>query len=343
MQANKSSPILTWAWACAALLFVGTAMAEPMARDHDPALIKGPDACGKECHKDEAAVWIETKHAVSFRTLEQEKKVGEILTNMGLKGSMRRAEPCQGCHYTLQMVNGHPQATAGVSCEACHRPSKDWIDVHGDYGGKDVKRDQETPDHKQQRLARSAAAGMVRPVDLYPLVRTCFDCHLGVEEKLVNTGGHVPGSLIELVSWTQGKVGEEGKPIRHNLHQSKENRYSPPARRRIMYVLGLSLELEYTLRAIGRATQDGLFIQKMAKQAKQAAQRLKQVNEKVAIPEVAAIIAEAGKVKLKLNNGSELNPIADVIAAQGRQFAARADGDKLAAMDAVIPWYPEKP
>ncbi|MBF0321841.1 MAG: cytochrome C554, partial [Magnetococcales bacterium] len=223
-----------------------------------------------------------------------------------------------------------------------HRPAKNWIDIHGDFGGKDVKRDQETPEHKQQRLAKSAAAGLVRPVDLYPLVRACYDCHLGFEEKLVNTGGHVPGSLIELVSWTQGKVGEEGKPIRHNLMQGKENRYAPPARRRVMYVLGLALELEYTIRAIGRATQEGLFVQKMAKQAKQAAQRMKQVSDKADIPEVKAIVAEAGKVKLKLNNSSELDPIADAIAAQGKQFVARADGNQLAAVDAVIPWYPEK-
>ncbi|MBF0425409.1 MAG: cytochrome C554 [Magnetococcales bacterium] len=337
-------PIAHWTgtWLCMALfLFGGVASAAPAA--HDPALIKGPEACGKECHKDEAAVWTATRHATSFRTLEQEKKVGEILTNLGIKGGMRRAEPCQGCHYTMQMVEGRPQATAGVSCEACHHPARDWSDVHGDYGGKEVKREQESPGHKQQRLAKSIAAGMVRPVDLYPLVRACFDCHLGFEEKTVNTGGHVPGSLIELVSWTQGKVGEDGKPIRHNLHQGKENRYSPPERRRVMYILGLALELEYTIRALGRATQEGMFVQKMAKQAKQAAQRMKQVNEKVTVPEVAAILAETGKVKLKLNAGDELNPIADAIAAQGKAFAARADGAALAAVDAVIPWYPEKP
>ncbi|MBF0137389.1 MAG: cytochrome C554 [Magnetococcales bacterium] len=341
----SSAKILVWIWTVGFLLLAGTAtagMTTPGPTPPDPALIKGPDACGKECHKDEAAVWVETKHATSFRTLEQEKKVGEILTNLGIKGGMRRAEACQGCHYTMQMVGGRPQAIAGVACEACHRPSKDWIDVHGDYGGKEVKRDQETPDHKQQRLAKSAAAGLLRPVDLYPLVRGCFDCHLGLEEKLANTGGHVPSSLIELVSWTQGKVGD-AKPMRHNLHQGKENRFSPPARRRVMYVLGLAMELEYTIRGVGRATQEGLFVQKMAKQAKQAAQRLKQVSEKVTIPEVTAILAEAGKVKLKLNNGSELNPIADAIATQGRQFAAHADGDKLAAMDAAIPWYPEMP
>ncbi|MBF0322817.1 MAG: hypothetical protein HQL62_07750 [Magnetococcales bacterium] len=103
---KKSAKFLAWLFACGCLLLTGASFAGPGSPD--PALIKGPDSCGKECHKDESAVWVETKHAASFRTLEQEKKVGEILTNLGLKGSMRRAEPCQGCHYTMQMVNGYP-------------------------------------------------------------------------------------------------------------------------------------------------------------------------------------------------------------------------------------------
>ncbi|MBF0623974.1 MAG: cytochrome C554 [Magnetococcales bacterium] len=313
----------------------GPVLAEPVPMD--PAAVMGPNACGKDCHKKEMAIWMKSKHQVSGRALLTDKKAQEIVDKLGETGGMKSSRLCQTCHFTVQQAEQKLQLAAGVSCESCHGPSRDWIKTHGDYGGTGVLREQETPAHRQQRLAQADSAGLVRPAALHTLARKCFDCHLGVSEKLVNVGGHAPGSLIELVSWTQGQVGTEA-PIRHNVLFSEDNRYSPSERRRVMYILSLALELEYSLRGVAQATGKGLFGVRMAKQAKMVAGRLKQIDGVVVIPEVKAILEEAGKVKLKLGEGAELNAAAERIAAQAKAFAGRENGQNLAALDGLIPW-----
>ena len=78
--------------------------------------------------------------------------------------------------------------------------------VHGDYGGKNVTRERETPEHKAERLATIKESGMIRPGDLYRLAANCYQCHIVPNERLVNVGTHQSGSDdFELVSWSLGE------------------------------------------------------------------------------------------------------------------------------------------
>src|SRR5690606_35633324 len=132
---------------------------------------------------------------------------------------------------------------AGVSCESCHGGARDWIQLHADYGGPNVTRDTESPEHREARRSASVAAGMNTPSNLYLIARQCLSCHTVPNESLVNVGQHKAGSTeFELIAWSQGSV-------RHNFVTAggHANIPSNPARRRVMYVVGLMADLEASL------------------------------------------------------------------------------------------------
>lgn len=52
----------------------------------DPALVKGPNACG-ECHKLSLTAWKQTHHAKTFKELPRCKKSKEITKNLASSGS----------------------------------------------------------------------------------------------------------------------------------------------------------------------------------------------------------------------------------------------------------------
>src|SRR5262245_66605439 len=90
---------------------------------------------------------------------------------------------------------------------------------------------------------------MIRPSALYQLAKNCYGGQVVPQEDLVNKGGHTAGSAFELVSWSQGEV-------RHNTWHSKgkENVLANAARKRMLYVIGLGVELETGIRSVSRAT-----------------------------------------------------------------------------------------
>ena len=78
------------------------------------------------------------------------------------------------CHFLQAEADGTVKPVAGVSCESCHGAARDWIKVHNDYGGKGVKKEQETAEHRRERLEKSRAAGMIRPAEIYRLAANCY-------------------------------------------------------------------------------------------------------------------------------------------------------------------------
>ena len=56
----------------------------------DPEKIRGAEVCG-ECHAEEAAVWLQTKHQTQFATLHQSEKAQNILDNMGFRLAKRES------------------------------------------------------------------------------------------------------------------------------------------------------------------------------------------------------------------------------------------------------------
>ena len=91
------------------------------------------------------------------------------------------------------------------------------------------------------------------------------------QEDLVNKGGHRAGSAFELVSWSQGEV-------RHNTWYSKgkDNVPASAARKRMLYLVGLGVELETALRAVGKATARKPYAFEMARRADRAHKQLPQ-------------------------------------------------------------------
>ncbi|MEM7017855.1 MAG: multiheme c-type cytochrome [Pseudomonadota bacterium] len=295
------------------------------------AKVVGTEECG-ECHEDEVTVWKETHHYKSFYELSRSDEGRKIAEKMGIS-RIKKDSDCLSCHFMQAETDGKLEPISGIACESCHAPAKDWVETHNDYGGKDVKKEQETPEHKAKRIADMEQAGMIRPTNLYALANNCYQCHLVPNEKLVNVGGHTAGSKFELVSWSHGE-------IRHNFFRSesgKDNIESSLPRKRMMFVMGRVLELEHSLRGVAKATQKASYAVKMAKRAQVAIAWLKKINGLVKLPEVDNMLKIAGSVKLKLNNADALNAAADKVAKEAQQLASNNDGEALSALDELLP------
>lgn len=313
----------------------GMAFASPDAPQRDVSKIMGPDECG-ECHKSEVQAWKGSHHFKTFKALLRDKKKKEkakkIAGKMGIK-RIKKDPACLGCHFTEGFnKKGKRKAIAGISCESCHSPSKEWIEIHGDFGGKKVKREDETPEHKVQRMAKMKSSGMIRPATLYRLAKNCFQCHTVPNEELVNKGEHTPGSKFELVSWSQGE-------IRHNFIQSKGKTNEPAStdRKRVLYLVGQVLDLEFSLRSLAMSKEEGKFADAMAKRIMAARGKVKEIQGLVPLSELTEILAATEALDLKPNNQSNLKKAASTIATVAEKLADNQDGTKLAALDQLIP------
>ena len=303
-----------------------------IAAPANPHLVLGNEACVK-CHAPEIQVWKQTPHARTFEEMHRRPEAKQIAAKLGLR-SIKHEGRCVACHYTQQSdPNGNPHVLAGVSCESCHGGAKNWVELHHDYGGEEITRLMESPAHRSQRIARSLAAGMRNPANVYAVAQSCLRCHTTADEELVNVGGHSAGSLdFEFVSWSQGT-------IRHNYIQSggKTNQVSSRERIRVMFVAGMIAELEATYRATAVATQKATYGVTSARRADRSVKRLQSVAAKIDSPIIDQIIKIADAATLKLNNKAELVAVADQVAQLGHRFAEVTDGRSLAALDGFIP------
>ncbi len=173
---------------------------------------------------------------------------------------------------------------------------------------------------------------MIRPYMIFKIAENCYSCHIVPEEKLVNVGGHQAGSAFELVSWTQGE-------IRHNTWYTdgKSNPVASKNIQRKMYVTGAAVELEQSLRAVGKATTVATYAQTMAQRAQAAAQRLVAINNALKLPETELMVAALKTAQLNINNDKQLSGVADKIAAATEAFDKKYDGSQLGAVDSMIP------
>ena len=319
-------------WVVFSVIFAFGIVWMPLAADAapDPKLVVGPKDCG-ECHKAVAESWGKTKHYSGFRKLTQRKEARRIAKRMKIR-RIKRASLCMNCHFTSKMKGKRARPIAGVSCESCHSPAKNWVDVHQNFGGAEATSKTEAAGHRKERLAKLKAAGMIRPSNIYALASNCFQCHTVPFEKLVNVGKHTPGSKFELVAWSQGEV-------RHTYVASgeKSNDEASPERKRVLFLVGKAVELEYNLRGVSKSTKKATYAVQMARRAKSAMETFKKVAELVPTPEVKEILDVAAGVKLKLNNGKALVAAADKISKAAQKLASGYDGSKWAALDALIP------
>lgn len=294
-----------------------------------PELVMGPNECA-ECHKNETAAWKNTHHFLTFRELPQSKEAKEIAKKLGIR-RLKSESLCLNCHFTTKIDGGKPKAIAGISCESCHAPGKDWYKLHSGFSGK--KEGQESQAEIATRWEKSEAAGMIRPGMTYTLAKNCFSCHLVPDEKLVNVGGHAAGSKFELVSWSQGEV-------RHNswYNKGKANPEASVERKRMLFVVGRIVELETALIGVSKATVKKDYALKMAKRASNARKVMVSLAKLLPdAPELLEIAKIAGSVKLKLNNEAALSGAAGKISVLGLKFASTYDGADFAAVDKYLP------
>jgi len=305
-----------------ALLPRGTARAQELKFHLEPADVMGPNACA-QCHKSEIAAWQQTHHSTQFTNLYRLPDAQKIAQKMDVR-LINRDSLCMTCHYTVQSsAGGQPSAIAGVSCESCHGAAKSWINLHNNL---------KVPDH----LSQAAAAGMIPPTDYYGLAANCFSCHTVPQEKLVNVGGHVAGSALELVTWSQGEV-------RHNflLPGGKSGDHNAPASQnalRMLYVMGRIVDLEYGLRGTAKATENANYGKALAYRTFNARKSVQAIADATHLADLNAIIAASGSdADLKVNNADVLNAAAGRVSQLARAFAKAHDGSDLAAVDALIP------
>ncbi len=295
----------------------------------DPAKTLGPNACA-ECHKAEAEAWQGSHHFKTFREMPRRKEANEIAEKMGVQ-RIRSESMCLTCHYTMQEKDGKKQPIAGISCESCHSAGEDWIKVHSGYSGKTEKTESKAEADARWKLSDSK--GMIRPSSLYQLAKNCYSCHVVPQEDLVNKGGHTAGSAFELVSWSQGEV-------RHSTWHSKgkENVPASAARKRMLYLVGLGVELETGIRAVSRATARRLYAFEMAKRVDRARKQLDAAAKAAPnVPEIAKMVEFAYSAGLKLNNEQFLAAAADGVSKLLVSITEKYDGSTMAGLDSLIP------
>ena len=297
----------------------------------DPSKVNTAETCAK-CHSNEVQTWKQTPHFQTFEQLSRNPEAKQICSNLGLR-SVKRSDVCIDCHFTTKEIDGRVKAIAGVSCESCHGASVDWISIHNDYGGPLATKEDETPEHRAARLDECTSLGMRNTRDLYLIASSCYQCHTVPNERLVNVGGHNAGSEdFELVRWSQGMV-------RHNFlrTEGEYNAESDSSRLRVMYVVGLIADLEFSTRATANATEKSNYGLKVANRAAKAAVKLYEVQQRIDNSFVQSALESFAGAELRVNNRASLLVIADQIQVAGRRFAMSSDGSELAAMDELLP------
>ena len=254
----------------AAFAWTSWAIAEPY--------YQGPKSC-QDCHKEEYKAWEESKHFTSYRTAHKEKDAKKIAKAVGGKKNMKRNKNCKVCHYSTEQKKAEdkPKVKYGPSCEHCHGASSEWEPIHADYGGKDVKREEETQDHKAKRIADSTATGLVWASMTYDIAVNCMKCH-GLARSEISgeafakmlEAGHPINQSFEIVMFSQGKM----------RHWLKER--SPP-RLANLFVAGQAAKLVSATEAAAK-TEDAKYKEAQVKRVADAKAVLR------AVPQAAALI-----------------------------------------------------
>jgi hypothetical protein len=295
----------------------------------DPAKIVGPNACA-ECHKRETEAWKVTHHFKTFRAMPRKAEANDIADRMGVR-RIKSDSLCVGCHFTVQKKDNKDQLVAGVSCESCHGAGQDWIKVHSGFSGKTILFESAAEEKARWKLADSK--GMIRPSSVYQLTKNCYGCHVVPREDLVNKGGHKAGSAFEMVTWSQGEV-------RHNTwyNHGKANVPASAARMRMLYLVGLGVELETALRAVAKATARKAYAFEMAKRVDRARKQLDVAAKAVpGVPEIAELVKFSYSAGLKLNNEGRLTAAADGVSKLLESMTGKYDGSTMAGLDGLIP------
>lgn len=302
-----------------------------------PEKVVGNTACA-DCHEEEIKAWKLSAHSRSdsvhrdARTRESAEKIAKAM-GLANANAMTTSPLCTECHFTRQKKDGALHTIGGVSCESCHGGGLEYYKIHGE---------KEKIPSREERRKKSVEAGMLYPSETAQVAENCFNCHIVRDEKLVNVGGHPARSKdFNLVAWSQGEV-------RHNFYTpdytrtKDKNLDTVQTRKRKLFVVGMLLDLEYSLHSlsIGK-TGGGEFRKAMGNRAYAIINKeLPVVIEKLGgadapaellkIKEIAAAVKLSGDPQLVAKAAEDLKaPIA--------AFSESHDGSKLEGVDSIIP------
>ncbi len=106
----------------------------------------------------------------------------------------------------------------------------------------------------------------------------------------------------------------------------------------MLYLIGLGVELETALRAVGKATVRKAYAFEMAKRADRARQQLALAAKAAPnVPEIAKMIELGHSAGLKLNNERSLTAAADGVSELLVSITESYDGSTMAGLDGMIP------
>lgn len=304
-----------------------------------------------QCHKFSVQAWKKSSHFGSFESLnlDKEGKAKAIMGAMGLTGSPASQASCAQCHFTDQVSKGDNQftnknygPTHGVSCESCHGPAADWVELHNKKSLKEIKDkfvtltndaqkdeylksvhlktidDPIQGDFTQWKNDIATKAGMIRPEMTYQLIKNCYECHSVDSKELINnTAGldepHVAGSEFEIVSWLSGEV-------KHNFQNTDpDNPKNKPftiEEKRTLFIVGKILFTEHALMALSNADfpkseedKATRFYEEMKARAEIGFGEIKEINDALNgdVPELKTIMEKTSGFVTKLGDGTLSN------------------------------------
>jgi hypothetical protein len=106
----------------------------------------------------------------------------------------------------------------------------------------------------------------------------------------------------------------------------------------MLYIVGLGVELETGMRAVGRATSRKLYAFEMARRVDQARKQLDAAAKAApGAPEIAKLLEYAYSAGLKLNNETYLAKAADGVSKLLVTITEKYDGTTLGGLDGLIP------
>lgn len=314
-----------------------------------------------DCHRSEYVRWKRSKHATrAFDLLGSTASARRYAEALDIEfGEVAASNSlCVQCHATRQIrADGVARVLPGVSCESCHGPSggvDGWLNTHSVYGEEGGTRSDETKEHYLERKAKCGKSGQLRSEHIYELAKACYSCHLVNNEALVNEAEHPVAT--QNFDFSIKSLGD----VRHNYHLDQQvnaevatlwldplwhgERRTAAGRKRLMFVVGATVDLEMSLRALARATdEEGDYCEAMSERVVDAYELIEEdILEEVGdLPLLEKLLETAEEIYTKLDDEEFVLDddrqacvdAANAVAAIAREFAVKRNGNQLDALE----------